>query len=243
MTSGDPLEEQAQVLAEDVAQSLAAFLGRGVGFEATRSGSRVVVANSSGPLTMTVGGRELLSCEVEYLCRFDHAGEFLAIHTSTVKVHGSSRPKGEPLFRYEYVYEQAPHLPSAHLHVHAHRDQFTHVMTLAAEGGAPHRQPSKADSLKVARMSTVHFPLGGHRFRPSLEDVLQMIHTEFGVDVGPGWENRLDAARLAFRRKQTRAAVRDCPSQAAEVLSSLGYRIQEPPSGPAEERANRLLAF
>jgi hypothetical protein len=43
-------------------------------------------------------------------------------------------------------------------------------------------------------MSDLHFPVGGSRFRPSLEDVLDMLVRELGVDHEPGWRDALARA-------------------------------------------------
>ena len=92
-------------------------------------------------------------------------------------------------------------------------------------------------------MSRIHFPTGGHRFRPTLEDVLQMIEEEFGAKPGPTWPQVLRANRVQWRRQQTGAAVRDCPSEAVRVLEELGYGVRPPAEGPAPDRDDRLAAY
>ena len=92
-------------------------------------------------------------------------------------------------------------------------------------------------------MQDLHFPVGGHRFRPALEDVLEMLIDEFGVDKSGDTLERLQAARVRWRRTQTRAAARDAPGAAAESLRAMGY-VVEPPSGSSDhpERLDRLMA-
>ena len=92
-------------------------------------------------------------------------------------------------------------------------------------------------------MSRIHFPTGGHRFRPTLEDVLQMIEEEFGAKPGPTWRQVLRTNRVQWRRHQTGAAVRDCPSEAVRVLQELGYGVTPPAEGPVQDRDERLAAF
>ena len=69
-------------------------------------------------------------------------------------------------------------------------------------------------------LSRFHFPTGGHRFRPCLEDVLEALRQEFKLKVSDKeeWEARLAEARLKWRKIQTAAAVRDCPEAALRVL-------------------------
>lgn len=75
-------------------------------------------------------------------------------------------------------------------------------------------------------MREIHFPVGGHRFRPSLEDVLEMLSDEFGVDSPGDFRNKLRKGRTEWRQIQTKAVVRDDPDSAVEVLNTLGYDIQ-----------------
>jgi hypothetical protein len=75
-------------------------------------------------------------------------------------------------------------------------------------------------------MSDLHFPVGGSRFRPSLEDVLDMLVRELGVDHEPGWRDALATGRERWRRMQIRAVVRDAPGEAIAVLEKLGYEIR-----------------
>jgi hypothetical protein len=83
-------------------------------------------------------------------------------------------------------------------------------------------------------MAEVHFPLGGRRFRPALEDVLQMLVEEFGIEAVEGWEHRLQSAREAWRRSQIKAAIRDAPEDAAIALRELGYNIAPPDEAVAD---------
>lgn len=87
-------------------------------------------------------------------------------------------------------------------------------------------------------MSEIHFPVGGSRFRPSLEDVLEMLIDEFGVDSPSDFRENLRKGRIDWRQIQLKAAVRDDPASAVEALKALGYDIQLPPGdeGPSVNR-------
>lgn len=226
-----------------MSDAVSAFVGNNVPFKATSSGSRFVVSDDTDGIVIAVGEGGSLTLEVNYRCELDGAGLYLKVLSSKVAVYAGSRPKGDPLFRFEYVHNQANGLPAGHLHVHAHRDQFTRVMTLAAISGATRRQVTAESELEAARMSRIHFPTGGHRFRPTLEDVLQLIEEEFGATPGPTWRGVLHSNRVEWRRQQTGAAVRDCPGEAVRVLQELGYSVQDPEDGPAPDREDRLAAF
>ncbi|MGL4743230.1 MAG: hypothetical protein ACRCXL_02400 [Dermatophilaceae bacterium] len=146
----------------------------------------------------------------------------------------------EALFRYEYLRSgTAKGLPGAHLQIHGHRDALTYAMTRAGQRSRRARRRSKT---QAPDMSELHFPVGGARFRPPLEDVLHMVVEEFGVDAADEWQQHLADGRESWRRLQTKACVRDAPGEAAEVLRDLGYVVEAPPDGPVSESVERLRA-
>ncbi|GMA38299.1 hypothetical protein [Mobilicoccus caccae] len=238
------LAAESDAFARRISDAVSAFVGRTVPFKSTSSGSRFVVTDDTNGIVIPVGEVGTLALEVNYRCELDGAGRYLKVLSSKVAVYAGSRPKGDPLFRYEYVHDQGKGLPAGHVHVHAHRDQFTRVMTLAAVSGVSRRQAAPDAELEAARLSRIHFPTGGHRFRPTLEDVLQMIEEEFGVRPGTTtWPQVLRTNRIQWRRHQTGSAVRDCPSEAVRVLEELGYVVNPPATGPVQDREDRLAAF
>ncbi|MEP9381119.1 hypothetical protein [Nocardioides sp. KR10-350] len=77
-----------------------------------------------------------------------------------------------------------------------------------------------------------------------MEDVLQMLITEFGVDTQPDAQQVIEEGRARWRRRQTAAIVRDAPAEAVRVLrEELGYQVIEPTTGPADERLGNLTRF
>lgn len=240
----DSFAAHAEEFADELRVTLSRFYDRPIEVQATTSGTRITIRPAEdGDLALVVQGRRLLSLDFLYRCQFDHTNNYLAIHTSEVKVFAGPKPKGAPLFQYDYVRDQKSHLPSAHFQVHAHRDEFTQAMTLAAVARAKHRQLGRDGDFKSARLSSIHFPVGGSRFRPCLEDVLQMLATEFGVETPVGWRQQLELSRERYRRRQAGAVVRDCPSEAARVLRSLGYEVSPPRDGQLADRPDRLRAI
>jgi len=77
-------------------------------------------------------------------------------------------------------------------------------------------------------MSALHIPVGGARFRPCLEDVVQLLAEDFRFDMLPTWRAAVNPGREEWRRKQVRAAVRDWQEEAAETLRKLGYSVTAP---------------
>ncbi len=133
------------------------------------------------------------------------------------------------MFRYEYVRDPGRDHPGAHLQIHAHRDGISHAMSRV--GSSTRRARRRASSGDVPRMSELHFPVGGPRFRPCLEDVLGMLVSEFGVDCDDEGRETLASAREVWRRQQVRTVVRDAPTEAIASLVALGYTVTSPAQG------------
>lgn len=76
------------------------------------------------------------------------------------------------------------------------------------------------------RPSQLHLPLGGPRFRPALEDVLEMLVVEFAIDRSAEWRSSLREGRSLWRDTQLRAAVADNPEAAVEALTELGFSVE-----------------
>jgi hypothetical protein len=189
-------------------------------------------------IVMSVRGRVrtmTLTLRVSYFLTWDSSGRHLTVEESTF---GLGIPKvQEPFFRWDY--DRSMHdsqLPAAHIQVHAHRDEVGFLMTLAAKGRPQRRERAE----ELPRLAELHLPVGGDRYRPCLEDVLQIAIVELGADAKPGWERVLARERAHYRRLQLAAAVRDSPETAARVLSEeLGYTVTRA-EGAAPDRPRRL---
>jgi hypothetical protein len=233
VTTGDALVAEAQRFATDLTATVRAVVGDHV--EAFRA--RALhhpgldhVSVHQEPRTgipLTVDGAPLLNLTAEYYCIWDSPGQFLAVDESAVKVYAGAKAAGEPLFRYEYTRATTGDVPAAHVQIHGHRDALAFVMTRAGSGSPRGQQLAGrvAQGTAVPRMSDLHFPVGGTRFRPCLEDVLDMLVRELGVDHERAWRDALADGRERWRRMQTAAVVRDAPAAAIEALSALGYEI------------------
>lgn len=191
------------------------------------------------PLTLTIEGRQrnrMLHLRVMFWCCYDVTGKYLTIEKSEFSLGLVNVP--DPLFRYEYDrnIRRTSHLPAAHLQVHAHRDEAT-AMLLHANEARPRERWRRE---RVARLSELHFPVGGDRYRPCLEDVLAVAINELGVKAKRGAWAALAEGRAEWRRLQLKAAVRDAPEAAAEALRDEGWDVSPGPSARTAERTNRL---
>lgn len=219
------LVELAQAFADDLTSTVQAVVSSSDPFTAKVLPERSVVSvkqDPGGGIVLTVDGKPHLLLKVRFECSFDGHSRFLAVDSSEVHVFAYVSPR-QPLFRYEYE-RRASQVPAAHIHVHAHRDALTYVMTKSGAGTTRGRRRTESD--QVPGMQELHFPVGGHRFRPALEDILEMLIDEFGIDDAKDAREALQRGRQAWRQTQTRSAVRDDPQSAVEVLQGLGYDIQ-----------------
>ncbi|MGV9709656.1 hypothetical protein ACWDTI_03225 [Gordonia sp. NPDC003424] len=147
------------------------------------------------------------------------------------EVHVFVEPDGRnPLFRYEYVRNLGDRLPCAHIQFHGTHPELEAAMTDAGES-TPRSKKRKTGKRRVV-LSDLHFPVGGPRFRPPLEDVLAMLIEEFGIKPnGRSVRDALDflaGEREDWRRTQVAVVVRDAPSRAAETLVDMGYVVKWP---------------
>lgn len=232
----DDLRAQVDAFAADITRTVRAVLGdQEVDLRATILEDRFTVSTSSADgLELRVSGDPLLQLKVRFECDWDTPGHYMAIHRS--EFHILAHREREPLFRYEFMRSAADGMPCAHLQIHAHRDALSSVM---ARAGDRSRRSRRRKTSRFHRMSELHFPLGGARFRPPLEDVLHMLVEEFGVDAEDEWRQHLAEGRADWRRFQTRAVVRDAPAEAVAVLRSMGYQVSEPAEVP-QEAAEKL---
>jgi hypothetical protein len=234
VTTGDALVAEAQRFAADLTATVRAVVGDHVEAFRARALHRPGLDHVSvhqEPRTgipLTVDGAPLLNLTAEFYCVWDSPGQFLAVDESAVKVYAGAKAAGEPLFRYEYTRATSGDVPRAHVQIHGHRDALAFVMTRAGSGSPRGQQLAGrvAQGTAVPRMSDLHFPVGGTRFRPALEDVLDMLVRELGVDHERAWRDALADGRERWRRMQTAAVVRDAPAEAIAALTALGYDIQ-----------------
>lgn len=242
MSEPRPLEDVAREFTAQLADTVSRFLGRDCAFScsALESG-RFNVSDGGTGVVLLIEDTALLTLTIDINCFWDSRETYLAVETSSFKVF-AGRQAGEPLFHYDYLRQPtSPDIPCAHLQVAAHRDEFTYAMAYGGTASRRARKRGEQPPGKAPRISAVHFPLGGPRFRPCLEDVLAMIREEFGIDTAADWKTVINEGRAAWRRMQVAAAVRDCPEEAARVLrDDLRYQVIATDETETRESIKRL---
>lgn len=238
LATAEAFAEEAGAFAEDLSSTVQAVAGPSTQrFQAVVSTDRQLEAairqEDVGGIRLVRNGVPLLRLEVRIWLITDHQREHLKVENSQIRVFPEVGKL--PVFRYEYELEkETSHLPAAHVQFHGEHRQLAEVMlaagmkrTRSSSGGGPN-------------ITDLHFPVGGSRFRPCLEDILEMLITEFDIDPLPDRESALEAlgqGRVGWRNRQLRTAVRDDPQTAADMLRVLGYEVGWPTDSGSEPAA------
>lgn len=183
-----------------------------------RQGERSVVRTGTetkaGGLKLHSDGKHVGELAVSYHCAPDRPGHYLAVRKSMFQL--TSPQEGTPLLRLDF--DHAMHtVPAAHWNVHGER-------------GATSVMLARCNPDHSGLLSQVHLPVGGIRWRPCLEDFVDLLIAEFNIDHHPNASKLIEAGRQQWRTFQTRSVVRDSPEDAAAVLRNLGFTVS-PPDG------------
>ena len=148
--------------------------------------------------------------DVSFQLRLDAEREHLMVHKSFMGVFGAKDAK-HGLFHYDYERDKADGYPDAHLQVDASSALFGTL-------NDPKCDPGRS-------LAQLHFPVGGKRFRPCLEDVIEFLVVERIVEARDGYEKLLEAGRERFRKNQLMAAMRRDPATVDRFVDR--YRTSE----------------
>lgn len=174
------------------------FVGIGVGRDLT-----------GRPAGLTIDGKQpnaWLHAGYTAWMKSGHLTVYQSFVTLSVDAHGN-----EPIFHYDYEREKDSRdgYTEAHLQIHGQSDRLSRLMGAAGRLRDP--------------MEKLHFPVGGRRYRPSLEDVIEFLIDERLIRSHPHAKSVLTASREEFRDRQLRAAVGFQPEVALDELKKLGY--------------------
>lgn len=222
MTEADPtLVAAAQDFAQEIADLLAGTVAADQPIGAQIAADRVVVSafdddGNSVDVPLRIAGENRLNLRVSFRCTFDFTGAYLAIEQSEFALLLPSIR--EPIVRFDYVRDR----PWAAAHVQLHAES-------SAAGFL------RAHARKASETWRLHPAVGGRRFRPSLEDVIEFAITEFSVEAQAGWAEQIAAGRQRWRLLQTKAAIRDAikddpigaPAQLKETVDAAVAALTE----------------
>lgn len=219
------LASKAAAFALELAKTLAATLPEApsVDVQAVEGKSTFIIQpsrpdGSVARVPLFVDQQKLAELSIVLYLDADKTGTFLkTVRTDCAAYSVLDR---QPLFRMDYRADMQS-APIAHWQFHAERGSLTHLLSMAQA----HR-PKSVDSPHL--LSRLHFPVGGERFRPCVEDLIQFVIEECGVDSVKGWNKVVEEGRERWRRIQVRSVVRDLQQEAADVLEREGWTVTPP---------------
>jgi hypothetical protein len=136
--------------------------------------------------------------DVSFRLQMDQWDQYLTVRSSFVGVFPTEQGK-HGLFHYDYERDKADDYPDAHLQVAGQDEAMAALL------------PGKP-------CVKLHFPVGGKRFRPCLEDVIEFLIREGLTEGKDGYKAVLDRGREKFRINQLRAAMRRSPDVVAAFI-------------------------
>lgn len=178
-------------------------------------------------LALTAGGKEVARLKIEYRFCLDSQKRYLAVAAS--EFHLFSVLDRTPMLRLEFKRDMHS-APAAHWQVGAERGMVSYML-------------AKAGAQAAHSLQSLHLPVGGSRFRPCLEDLLQFLIQECGIDRRDGWRAVVTAGRDRWHTRQLASAVRDMPERAAKALRDLNYVVSSPASGPVEDKSASISGW
>lgn len=224
------LDSEAVDFSERLTALISGSIGGGAEFEVVESGSgrrRI----GPGPFSIQRGfdliplrrkvdpvdQPERMSLKVEFAVGLDDEQTYLTVYRSTYGLWIRPKPKDlpRPVFRVEYDRE-ARQKPAAHVHIHA---ESAEIGWLYGTGAHP-----------LPRLDEIHFPVGGHRFRPTVEEFLLFLDREhlFSDWSNRGWRQVVEESLSDWEERQARATVRRYQHAAVDELTRLGFVVERP---------------
>lgn len=152
------------------------------------------------PFRLRIGrGRPYGWMEVSYRLCLDDEREYLTVVSSYVGIYANDETRS-PLCHVDYERNKTHGYPEAHLQVEG---ESAALASWRLVGG----------SSQYRELRDLHFPVGGRRYRPALEDVIEFLIVEKLAAPRKGWKEVLEESREDFRKLQLRAAIRrDLPT-------------------------------
>jgi hypothetical protein len=176
-----------------------------IGWVGYRTGARRPYPGSGIPLALP-RRRPRAFLHVMHTLMLDDELRYLTAEQSSYGLYLAEDLSG-CVFHYDYIRQPDNAYPPAHLQV---------------EGASPDLDELFGRVGRSGRLGELHFPVGGKRFRPSLEEIVEFLVVEGLAEGRPGWEAAVEQHRAWYHRVQLRAAVRRDPEAAREALAEVG---------------------
>lgn len=151
---------------------------------------------------------------VTHTLQLDDAGAYLMNTRATYSLQLDDAETS--VLTYDFVRNPPNKYPEAHLHIYGESDVLRAMFRATGFDDAT-RKPAD-----------LHIPVGGRRFRPCLEDIVEFCVLEGLVEAREGWASVLKQHRTLYHERQLKAMVRRFPWHAAEVLAREGWSVEAP---------------
>lgn len=137
----------------------------------------------------------------------DKQGKYLQVNSSVMLLSLDQEGHRE-LLHYDYERDKPDGYPEAHLQVCATSDAWKQLTQNLGRKGRP--------------LEKLHLPVGGRRYRPTVEDLIEFLVTERLVEARSSWRQLVEDGRTRFQERQLRAAIRRRPDVALDILRDEG---------------------
>ena len=218
------LQDHARLFAQDLSELLNNTVTDGISISATAIHreqvllGREVGRNSLKPKPIPLSrnrNRANVYLMYTHWCVLDDDDTHLATLISTMNFHTSEEISNESLLLgIDYTRNPKNEFPRAHIHVAGERDDLDAICL--------------GSTRKHRTLRQLHLPVGGSRYRPTLEDLLEFVILEKMAKPHEKWEQAIAKHRDRWENLQLRAAVRSNPTEAAEELKAAGWQVTAP---------------
>ncbi|OYC95923.1 hypothetical protein [Microbacterium sp. Yaish 1] len=157
---------------------------------------------------------------------------FLRVDQMRIALYSVFEPP--PIARLEYE-SSTTGPPVSHWQFHGERGALSFVLARAHQKGKKGSAPMS--------LSSLHFPTGGRRFRPGVEDFIQFLIDDCGFDRQPAWRRAIEDGREIARRFQVRTIARDYQAEVAQVLRDRGWHVEPPNEFDEHESVEALREY
>ena len=215
------LQRQARAFAGDLSELLNGTATDGIRLRSYLDprgravlGYNVSMGNSLGdpiPLTVSRSSADLHLSVLQTL-DLDDSGMFLTTNRSTYTLQEGEAETS--ILTYDFVREPPNDFPEAHIHLHGESSVLRKMLNL--------------NGRKKDKPADLHIPVGGRRFRPCLEDLIEFCILERLATPREGWKGALEKSKNQYYDRQLRAAIRRSPELAVDVLKQDGWDVRPP---------------
>ena len=213
----DEFERRVGEFASEIRELLDACLPGNTQFKNARISSDTLRASFGATKKLDIRSSDRASLVCGYNLCANSTGRHIAVEASSFSLEYQANSRPVPVVRFEYD-RNANSKPVSHFHFHS--DSVPLGLMLARAG-------KHEDS---AQQQNLHFPMGGHRYRVCLEDIIELVIREFNAESLAGWEARVKEGRRDYRKRQAETIISENTRLASEILEEIGFRVS-PPAG------------